>query len=147
MWKTPAFRCFELVVRENTDLLEKLLQDHFGQYMYLKQYIRYAKEQFLACCILKFHSDLTFKERQRCRDEAQMLLTKILRMEDDHLFTQNSDYITEDSKWFLTYMNHHNHYSHHTGSDMWTTEDEVRVMASVQAYFQVSHKARTFSLI
>ena len=94
-----------------------------------------------------FHSDLTFKERQRCRDEAQILLTKILRMENNPLFTQNSDYIMEDSKWFSTYINHRNHYSHQTGSDTWTTEDEVRVMASVQAYFQVSHKASTFSLI
>jgi len=33
------------------------------------------------------------------------------------------------------------------GSDTWTIGDEIRVMASVQAYFQVSYKASTFSLI
>ena len=93
-----------------------------------------------------FHSDLTFKERQRCRDEAEMLLTKILRLENNPLFTQNSDYITEDTKWFSTYKNNRRS-SSQAESDMWTIEDEIRVMASVQAYFQVSHKASTFSLI
>ena len=90
-----------------------------------------------------FHSDLTFKERQRCRDEAEMLLTKILRIENNPLFTQNSDYITQ-TEWFSTYINNTRDYGSQTGSDMWNTEDEVRVMASVQAYFQVSHKAGTF---
>ena len=104
------------------------------------------KGQFLACCILILHSDLTFKERQRCRDEAQILLTRILRMENTPLFTQNSDYIAEDSKWISTYMNHRS-YSSQAGSDTWTVEDEIRVMASVQAYFQVSYKASTFSLV
>jgi len=102
------------------------------------------KGQFSAYCALIFRSDLTFKERQRCRDEAEMLLTKILRLENNPLFTQNSDYITQDTEWFSTYLNHTRGYGSQTGSDMWTTEDEVRVMASVQAYFQVSHKARTF---
>lgn len=90
-----------------------------------------------------FHSDLTFKERQRCRDETQILLTKVLRMEVNPLFTLNSaDYFAEDSKWFSTY---HGEWSRHgsstVGSNSWTVEDEIKVMASVQAYFQVSHKA------
>ena len=142
MWKNPALQCFEQVVRENTNLLEKLLQDHFGQYTYLKKYIRYAKDVFSACCILMFHSDLTFKERQRCRDEAQILLTKVLRLESNPLFTLNSDYIAEDGKWFSTYHSEWIHYGSPTvGSHAWTVEDEIKVMASVQAYFQVSHKA------
>ena len=146
MWKNPALRCFELVVRENTDLLEKLLQDHFEQYIYLKKYISYAKQNFRPVALLMFHSELIFKERQRCCDEAQILLTKILRMEANPLFTQNADYIAEDSKWFSTYSNHRGR-SSVVGSDTWTVEDEIRVMASVQAYFQVSYKASTFSLV
>ena len=47
MWKNPMLQCFEQVVRENTDLLEKLLQDRYGQYIYLKKYIAYAVETSL----------------------------------------------------------------------------------------------------
>ena len=47
MWNNPTLQCFERVVRANTNLLEKLLEDRFGQYIYLKKYIRYAKESSL----------------------------------------------------------------------------------------------------
>ena len=105
-----------------------------------------CKAQSSICCTLMFHSDLTFKERQRCRDEAQTLLTKVLRMEANPLFTQNSaDYIAEDGKWFSTYHSEWTRYGSSTvGSDTWTVEDEIKVMASVQAYFQVSHKVSAF---
>ncbi len=97
--------------------------------------------------MLMFYSDLTFKERQRCRDEARILLTKILQMENNPLFTENSDYITEYSRWFSTYSDEWGCGSTAPRSNTWTVEDEIRVMANVQAYFQVSHKASTFSLI
>jgi len=117
---------------------------------------------------------MTLEELDRCREEASVMLQKILRMESDPLFTQNSDVLeAEEKKWYQDYYSQKypkpQTLSNYSGSgrspsystspgvihffptepygrtltdcpQTWTVEDEVKVMANVQAYFQVAYK-------
>lgn len=132
------------------------------------------------CCqfyhLFLFVSDLIFAERDCCRDEAELMLNKILAMESTPLFTQNVQFLEERERhWHSRYMNQISPYNNsvygatsldfpsqapesssltlfHTfpkfpydpaidGSEKtWSDDDEVKVMANVQAYFEVAHK-------
>lgn len=125
-------------------------------------------------------SDLTFEERNRCRDEAEMMLNKILALEGSPLFTQNVQFLEDREKhWRSRYMQHSSSspvssYGSpvygaasldfplvqnpvpspllHTFPKLvydaaidgtqatWGTDEEIKVMANVMAYFEVAHR-------
>ena len=156
-----------------TDLLQKLIQEHFGHYTNLKGYVRSGNlGDRLNLTYIYFCSELIFTERSRCRDGAKKMLEKILQMENDPFFTQNlEDLSMQEKKWYNSYLQEMNRETNgdaesETNGDTesesdsspvsptppqpigrgkevpWRKEDEVSVMANVQAYFQVTHHAR-----
>jgi len=116
---------------------------------------------------------MAFEEWSQCREETQMMLNKVLKMEGTPLFTQNHDLLeAEEKRWYSCYQHERLGYEsipeqsvpvpqkrnalpvppliynfptprslHEEDiSRTWSTNDEVRVMANVQAYFQVAYK-------
>jgi len=142
--------CFESTVSKASQLLDKLLQEHFGRYKELERLMR----------------TLTYKERDVHREETRKVLGKLLRRESDPLYTQNSEALQAEKRTWLAKYNQYPPAVPRPGSnlDPWfypsyqvihrfpkktfphipdgnhSTQDELETMAGVQAYFQVAHK-------
>jgi len=135
-------RCFEDIVEKTHEFLDELLRQHFGRYKELERYM----------------SALTFRERDIHREETRVVLEKLLQLESDPLYTQNFQALqAEETRWLSTYSRaspsvrpsaypvhrfpsktfpHIQHGSPTTPGQ----NDVLKVMANVQAYFQVAHK-------
>jgi hypothetical protein len=175
-WADPAYRCFDEVVEIHTECLRKLIQEHFDHYAILKGYVRSSILVYqLAVNFSDIYSrsDLIFSERDRCRDGAKTMLEKILQMENDPFFTQNlAELNLQEGHWYNLYLQEMNRSGRSTldGSPVfsplptpstgrlsfgkeggkevpWRKEDEISIMANVQAYFQVTHHARISQII
>ncbi|KAJ3500914.1 hypothetical protein NLJ89_g9578 [Agrocybe chaxingu] len=88
LWTAPSMTCFESIVSAMSKFLDEQLHDHFGQYIELEKYL----------------SAISHNERDICRDDARNMLQKILRLESNPLFTQNSEALRqEEEKWYKKY--------------------------------------------
>jgi len=176
LWGDPARACFTDVVHNTTRLLEKLLAQHFGQFSRLEDYVKWAIliKLFFIFSPYRFFlisRSLIFADRNKRQEDAYNTLLTILKLETNPVFTQNiEDLKSEEQRW-LSYWNTgreavitpapsrpkaatgYNYspmpmFTDHRGENLrnWSREDELKVMASVQAYFHVAHKVRNINL-
>ncbi|CAA7263847.1 unnamed protein product [Cyclocybe aegerita] len=88
LWTAPSITCFESVVSGMSKFLDEQLHGHFGQYTELEKYL----------------SAIAHHERDICRNDALNMLQKILRLENNPLFSQNSEALRqEEEKWYKKY--------------------------------------------
>ncbi|TFK32039.1 P-loop containing nucleoside triphosphate hydrolase protein [Crucibulum laeve] len=120
LWRAPSLECFNDVFRFASNLLEELIPTHFGQFGSLEKYVR----------------SLVREQLERSKETGLLMLNKMLKLESEPLFTQNSHYMqASEEKWLQFYLDVHrkmpNYLAYH---------NELVVMANVRAYFQVGCK-------
>ncbi|KAE9399885.1 hypothetical protein BT96DRAFT_675521 [Gymnopus androsaceus JB14] len=153
-WRAPTVECFESVFQSTSSTVEKLVARHFKQFTKLETLIK----------------TLSHSELDVCKAEALSLLEKLLRHESVPLYTQNVIYLAEqESKWLREYTKIHLRSSQYylipgpPSPPQWTQstplppsqwpqpapspplpstsyDDELSVMATVTAYFEVASK-------
>ncbi|KAF5313846.1 hypothetical protein D9619_013079 [Psilocybe cf. subviscida] len=145
LWCEPSQSCFEAVFGNLFSLVRELVSKHFERYNTLAEYVR----------------AIIFKEINKYQDEARRVLSEILELETTPLYTQNRSALeAEERRWLQVYSHPHGAADGDRSSPItlryafpdgrpditvdalptWEVADELKVMASVQAYFQVSYK-------
>ena len=142
--------------------LNTLIHEHFSQFPNAESYIRFVVKLAASInpkyCISR---SLVHAELDRCKENAQHSVESLLELESQPLFTQNTLYLqSEEAKWLQ-----HFKFVHYRSPELhrvdcpplrpvspeeenrfiksWKTyEDELVVMAHVQAYFHVAYKVR-----
>ncbi|KAJ7207815.1 P-loop containing nucleoside triphosphate hydrolase protein [Mycena pura] len=120
-WKAPSVVCFNAVVDVSALFLNRLTATHFGQFTRLEEYIR----------------ALTHAELDGCKVQALQTLEKLLALETDPLFTQNTHlFVTESRTWLARYTSVRNW----SRIDRDEYEDELTLMSKVRAYWQIAYQ-------
>ncbi|TFK32040.1 P-loop containing nucleoside triphosphate hydrolase protein [Crucibulum laeve] len=153
LWRAPSLECFHDIFRFASDMLDELVCTHFGQFKLLENYVR----------------SLVHVELEQGKEEAVLMLNKMLELESEPLFTQNLHYLqASEEKWLSFYQSVRRRspsylrnqpiidwqpsYTHQPDTDGDDDEEEetvepkdeyyneLVVMANVRAYFQVGYK-------
>ncbi|PPQ85696.1 hypothetical protein CVT25_002730 [Psilocybe cyanescens] len=153
LWKEPSLRCFQDITKNTREFLDVLLREHFGRYKELERYMR----------------GLIFSEHETHIKKTHRVLERLLELESTPLYTLNlTSYALEKNTWLSKYKNMYqptnrvlvpSHSYFEVGTRQLlpiiypfppsaptsrpaasTWDDEINVMADVQAYFQVAHK-------
>ncbi|KAJ2920639.1 hypothetical protein H1R20_g16455, partial [Candolleomyces eurysporus] len=115
-WEAPLLRCSSTIYQNTLGLVRALISkpEHFGRFAELDAFVRNIVEE----------------ESESCQDQASTVLKKIFDMENGvPLYTANLDvYHQERNKWLNSVNASH--------KPQWN--DELKVMADIHAYFQVS---------
>ncbi|KDR71864.1 hypothetical protein GALMADRAFT_253646 [Galerina marginata CBS 339.88] len=156
LWEEPSKRCFQDVVENGRQFLGKLLEDHFGRYKELERYMRALtfKERDI-------HQEETHLVLDKLlRLESKPLFTQnfetLLAEETKWLAAYRSDWaaitrgsirdyghsypVTTESSVFHEFPRRTFPHILDESPSASTIDDELKVMANVQAYFQVAHK-------
>jgi len=150
-WQEPSLRCFEDIHAMTLRRLDGLVHEHFHQFPIAESYVK----------------SLVHVELDRCKQNAQQAVESLLQLEVQPLFTQNNRcFRNEESKWLEHYeVIHDTAPEYKVGSSATSAsvlsgaselaastlqaagrtsrrdfEDELVVMARVQAYFRVGYK-------
>ncbi|KAJ7689053.1 P-loop containing nucleoside triphosphate hydrolase protein [Mycena rosella] len=138
-WMAPSLSCFQAIVESSSQILDRLMANHFGQFTQLETYIR----------------SLTYVELETCKEQAQEILEKILALETLPLFTQNTHNLrSESNSWLARYTSVRYNYRHYFGTNIASPytplhqlfngedpfSDELALMANVRSYWQVAYQ-------
>ena len=137
--------------------LDSLIHEHFCQFPNAESYIRFIVKPVAAIIPNCISRSLVHAELDRCKKNAQHSIESLLQLESQPLFTQNTIYLqSEEAKWLEHFKIVHYRSSEprancspvspeeekHFIKSRKTYEDELFVMAHVQAYFHVAYKVR-----
>ncbi|KAJ3916699.1 P-loop containing nucleoside triphosphate hydrolase protein [Lentinula edodes] len=125
-WSASTNKCFDSVFQTTSSVVGELIEYHFKQFSKLEALIK----------------SLVHFELDTCKTKALGIIHKLLSHESVPLYTQNDlDLATEKSKWLSKYTNVYRTTSPvRPASPLHTYNDELSVMATVSAYFQVASK-------
>ncbi|KAJ3865875.1 P-loop containing nucleoside triphosphate hydrolase protein [Lentinula novae-zelandiae] len=140
-WSASTNKCFDSVFQTTSSVVGELIEYHFKQFSKLEALIK----------------SLVHFELDTCKTKAMGIIHKLLSHESVPLYTQNDlDLATEKSKWLSNYTNVHRNPGNYYISQKLpfltstspprpvvpphTYNDELSVMATVSAYFQVAAK-------
>ncbi|KAJ3935180.1 MAG: hypothetical protein NXY57DRAFT_1101046 [Lentinula lateritia] len=140
-WSASTNKCFDSVFQTTSSVVGKLIEYHFKQFSKLEALIK----------------SLVHFELDTCKTKAMDIIHKLLSHESVPLYTQNDlDLATEKSKWLSNYTYVHQnpgkYYIYPKLPSLTSTSpprpvvpphtynDELSVMATVSAYFQVAAK-------
>ncbi|KAF8635346.1 hypothetical protein AX15_000462 [Amanita polypyramis BW_CC] len=132
LWRTPSLACFDNIYAMTERIIDKLVHKHFGQFPRAESYI----------------SALVYAELEQCKENARIAVEALLQIESQPLFTQNSHYLeTEQKKWYKYFSDVCSQASNYKLEGMQADSpskseynDELTIMAYVQAYFRVAYK-------
>ncbi|KAJ4473675.1 P-loop containing nucleoside triphosphate hydrolase protein [Lentinula aciculospora] len=119
-WPDSTNECLDSVFRSTTSAIDVLVDSHFKQFSKLEALIK----------------TLCYSELDACKVHASAHIQKLLRLESVPLYTQHISFLEEKNGWLLKYRNVY--YTPHTFPQSYN--DELLVMATVSAYFQVAFK-------
>jgi hypothetical protein len=141
--------------------LDALIHEHFCQFPKAESYVRFVIKPVASINPNCISRSRVHKELDRCKENAQNSVESLLQLESQPLFTQNTLYLqSEEAKWLG-----HFKFIHYRSPQLYTAvcpplrpvspeeegrfmlswkpyEDELVVMAHVQAYFRVAYKVR-----
>ncbi|KAG6912871.1 hypothetical protein DXG01_011442, partial [Tephrocybe rancida] len=132
LWNQPALSCFQDVFTRSSEFITTLMTSHFGQFKNLE----------------KHATSVVHAELEKRKVETTKALTKMLKLEVDPVFTQNTELMqSERIHWLQQFYNAqypvNAPMSVNARTDVYRKHadyDALSVMADVRAYFQVAHK-------
>jgi hypothetical protein len=166
-WEAPSHTCFEKVFDASLHFVGELIQLHFGQFKKLGAHIRsgLSSAYFLHTQVefVRSASSVVRTELDKIKASALQTLDRTLELEQEPVFTQNSDlFASEKQKWLSFYTRIRDDPSMYrlkvpvsdgygsaseTDESPAATEDRFQealvVMATVRAYFQVAYKVHS----
>ena len=141
--------------------LDALIHEHFCQFPKAESYIRFVIKPVASINPNCISRSVVHTELDGCKENAQNSVESLLQLESQPLFTQNTPYLqSEEAKWLQ-----HFKFIHFRSPELYTAvylplrpispeeegrfikswkpyEDELVIMAHVQAYFHVAYKVR-----
>ncbi|KAF9524508.1 P-loop containing nucleoside triphosphate hydrolase protein [Crepidotus variabilis] len=158
LWAEPTLDCFQAAKATTTQLLIKLLQEYLGQYKFFQKYI--------SDLVFKEHNDcgrgtdemlqkiLQMEKNPLCTQNSDVLSSQRREWKDSLLREAGRMYSEELQQEKSTYhrcSTSRRSYIRHTFASVfsraddhrpttWTIDDEIEIMAGVQAYFHVAYQ-------
>jgi hypothetical protein len=152
LWEDPTLFCVYHVFENLSDVLETLVERHFGPSEDLKSYIRlvvfFVRLKNLNNIVIR---EIVINEAEKCEQSTLKAVRKTLERERGSLFTQNIEFfISEKTKWLKRYEYAHQYPTSTLSFTMTASYDPpatpfrepLILMAEVRAYFEVAYRVR-----
>ncbi|KXN83765.1 Interferon-induced GTP-binding protein Mx1 [Leucoagaricus sp. SymC.cos] len=126
-WKSPTEACFEDIYSEFSSFIDRLADNHFGNYRNLKQFV----------------STHTQAELKKIKVESEKAVHKLLSIEENMpFFSQRTDFENDQDKRMREY-----HSIFHLYLNYNENREELYVMATVRTYFQYAYERFSDSML
>ncbi|KXN80590.1 Interferon-induced GTP-binding protein Mx, partial [Leucoagaricus sp. SymC.cos] len=127
-WESPTEACFEDIYGEFSSFIDRLADDHFGNYRNLKQFV----------------STHTRAELEKTKNESEKAVRKLLSIEENKpFFSQRTDFENDQDKRMRDY--HSIFYPYYQNYN--DVREELYVMATVRTYFQYAYERFSDSML
>ena len=106
LWSTPAEKCLASINDVLDQLIQQLLDKHFGRFRFLQDLISYVIDSTVTkiCCRHLFFRDLIRPDIKELKDSAQSAVKGTLALEISPILAQNRrDYDDLRDKWLNRY--------------------------------------------